>query len=246
MATASRRPLTSILENVLVRAVLEQAQEPLAQVREHRSTQSSVRNSFRQLCLASDSVLLELESAGGVRREVVRLYRELRQRIGDGWYDAEDMAEAAAEAVSANTAPALRELGQIVFYLPYDLTPNQVSLIRELARRVSWAVLLGTTGDIEADAPLIQLADRLQPLMRESQGVDADNTHHSSECRKLPLLQGEATLHVAPDAHTELRRVIREIMADAESGTPLPPMAVLYRMDPPHGPWCAMNSTWPV
>ena len=235
LARANRRPITSVLENVLARAVLEQAEEPLAQVRGHRSTQSSVRDSFRRLRLAPEPVLRELETPGGVRREVVRLYRDFRGRIGDGWYDAEDIAGAATDAVKANAAPALRELGHIVFYLPYDPTPNQVSLIQELARRVSCAVLLGATGDIEADASLTELADRLRPLLGEPQEVDAGNPHHSSECRNLPLLPGEARLHVAPDAHTELRQVIREIMAGAEAGTPLHRMAVLYGMDLPYG-----------
>ena len=242
MVEADRRPLIPVLENVLVRAVLEPAGEPLAQVREHRSTQSSVRDSFRQLRLVSDAVLQELEKSGGARREVVRLYRDFRKRTGNGWYDAEDMTRAAANAVDAGAAPALRDIGMIVFYLPHDLTPGQVELARALAANVSCAVLLGTTGDEEADAPVNQLADRLQPLLGTSQGADGDNPHHSLESSRHsresgnpPLLPGEARLHVAPDAHTELRRVIREIMANAEAGIPLHRMAVLYRMDQPYG-----------
>ena len=235
MATAKRRPLTSILENVLIRAILEQAQGPLAQVREHRSTQSSVRDSFRQLRLASDSVLLELESAGGVRREVIRLYREFRQRIGDGWYDAEDMAEAAAEAVRTNAAPALRELGQLVFYLPHDLSRSEVTLIRTLARRVPCAVLLGATGDTNADAQVSDLTADLEPFLGEPQEADSENFRPSPENANQVLFPGVTSLQVAPDAHTELRGVIREIIASARAGTPLPRMAVLYGMDPPYG-----------
>ncbi len=235
MVNADRRPLTPVLENVLVRAVLEQAGEPLAQVREHRSTQASVRDSFRQLRQAPDTVLRELEKAGGARWEVVRLYRDFRKRAGDGWYDAEDLAETAAEAVNASAAPALRDLGLMLFYLPHDLTPGQVNLIRALARRAPCAVLLGATGDAEADAPVNQLAATLQPLLGEPQRADGDGSHHSRESGNLPLLPGEAALHVAPDAHEELRRVIRRIMASAESGIPLHRMAVLYRTDPPYG-----------
>ena len=235
MARADRRPLTLVLENVLVRAVLEQAGEPLAQVREHRSTQSSVRDSFRQLRQVSESVLRELETSGGARREVVRLCRDFRQRIGDGWYDAEDMDQTAADAVNAGSARALRDLGLIIFYLPHDLTPSQVNLIRALAHRASCAILLGTTGDDEADAPVNQLAATLQSILGEPHRVDGDNSRHSRETENLPLLPGEASLHVAPDAHEELRRVIRGIVASAESGIPLHRMAVLYRMAPPYG-----------
>ena len=228
MAAAGRRPLTPIFENVLVRAVLEQADGPLAQVREHRSTQSSLRESFRRLRQVPDTVLRELEQLGGVRREVVHLYRDFRKRIGDGWYDTEDMAQSAASAVDSGTAHALSDLGLMLFYLPHELTPGQVNLIRALARRAPCAVLLGATGDSEADAPVNQLAATLQPLLGEPQ--------NAGNCSpEAALLPGEARLHVAPDAHEELRRVIRGIAASAESGVPLHRMAVLYRMDPPYG-----------
>ena len=228
MANSGRRPLTPVFENVLVRAVLEQAGEPLAQVREHRSTQSSLRKSFRRLRQVPGAVLRELEQSGGARHEVVRLYRDFRKRIGDGWYDAEDMAESAAGAVESGVAHALSDLGLMIFYLPHDLTPGQVNLIRALVRRAPCAVLLGTTGDSEADAPVNQLAATLQPLLGEPQGT-------ASYSPEAPLLPGEARLHVAPDAHEELRRVIRGIAESAESGIPLHRMAVLYRMDPPYG-----------
>ena len=123
MARAGRRPLTPVLENVLVRASLEQAEEPLAQVREHSSTQASVRDSFRQLRRVSDGVRSKLEKSGGVRREVVRLYRDFRQRTATGWYDGKDLANMAADAVRDGAAPALPDLGVIVFFLPYELTP---------------------------------------------------------------------------------------------------------------------------
>ena len=245
MARAGRRPLTPVLEAVAVRGALQSAQEPLAQVKEHRSTQASVRQSFRQLRQVSGAVLWELEKpvlnpaegSGGARRELVRLYRDFRQRTDEGWYDYEDLAEAAAEAVAAAAAPALRDLGLIVLYLPYYLTPGEVNLIRALARRGRCAVLLGVTGDDEADAPVNQLAAMLQPFLPES-GLSRCNDRRDISCLSLNPVNPDSdntNLHVAPDAHEELRRVIRQIMANAESGMPLHRMAVLYRMDPPYG-----------
>ena len=61
MARAGRRPLTPVLEAVAVRGALQSAREPLAQVKEHRSTQASLRESFRQLRQVSGAVLRELE-----------------------------------------------------------------------------------------------------------------------------------------------------------------------------------------
>ena len=236
MAQAGRRPLTPVLEAVAVRGALQSAQEPLAQVKEHRSTQGSVRQSFRQLRQVSGAVLRELEKpvlnpadgSGSARREIVRLYRQFRHRTDDGWYDYEDLVEAAAEAVAAAAAPALRDLGLIIFYLPRNLTPGQINLILALAVKARCAALLGTTGDNDADGPVDQLAAMLQPVLGEAQSAGGGGS-------TMPLLPGEASLHVAPDAHEELRRVIRRIMANAESGMPLHRMAVLYRMDQPYG-----------
>lgn len=236
MAQTGRRPLTPVLEAVAVRGALQSAQEPLAQVKEHRSTQGSVRQSFRQLRQVSGAVLRELEKpalnpsegSGGALRELVRLYRQFRHRTDGGWYDYEDLVEVAAEAVAADAAPALRDLGLIVLYLPYNLTPGQINLILALAVKARCAALLGSTGDNDADGPVNQLAAMLQPVLGEAQSAGGGGS-------TMPLLPGEASLHVAPDAHEELRRVIRQVMVNAESGMPLHRMAVLYRMDQPYG-----------
>ena len=238
MARAGRRPLTPVLEAVAVRGALQSAQEPLAQVKEHRSTQASLRQSFRQLRQVSGAVLRELEKpvlnpadgSGSARRELVRLYREFRRRT-DGprlvrrrGYGGNGRLRPLTPAA----APALRDLGLIIFYLPRNLTPGQINVILALAVKARCAALLGTTGDDDADGPVHQLAAMLQPALGEAQSAGGGGS-------TMPLLPGEASLHVAPDAHEELRRVIRRIMANAESGMPLHRMAVLYRMDAPYG-----------
>ncbi len=229
MAKAGKRPLMPVIEQVSVRAALDQAGEPLAQVKEHRATQSSLRHCFQQLRQVSEEVLQKLEESGSAQREVVRLYREFRANTADGWYDAEDMARVAAEAVNAGDTSALRDRGLIVFYLPYGLTPGQKELVRALAANASCVVLLGLTGDqeAEADGPIYQLNEELQSVFGQCQRLDDKPSESPSS---LP----ETALHVAPDAHSELRQVIRGIMASAEKGVPLHQMAVLYRMDQPY------------
>ena len=228
MARDNRRPLTPVLENVLIREILENAQGPLAAVSEHRATHASVRASFRELRRVSESVRQGLEKSGGVRSEVVRLYRSFRQRTDKGWYDPEDLANAAADAVREGRAPALADLGLVVFYLPQKLSPGETRLLEVLSRQSSCAVILGTTGDELADGPVQQLSESLRPLFGEPQRAFLNIDQE-------PLLTGDAKIHIATDAHEELRQVIREIMANAEAGMPLHRMAVLYRMDPPYG-----------
>ena len=229
LAGEGRRPLTAVLESMSLRQVMAQTTGPLAPVREHPTTHTSVRASFRELRRTDEDVLTALEGQGEVRGEVARLYRDFRRNTVSDWYDVEDLAEAAAEAVRRGTASGLADLGLIVFYLPRNTTPAETKLIEALARQNRCAVLLGTTGDAEADAPTQVLSGALRPLLGEHQTVGDGGP-------SLPLLAGEARLHIAPNAHEELRWVIRRIAQEAgEQGTPFHRMAILYRMDNPYG-----------
>ena len=187
-----------------------------------------MRASFRELRQVGEKVLNSLAARGDVRADVVRLYREFRRKTGSEWYDSEDLAEAAASAVHCDDVPGLEDLGSIAFYLPRDVSPAETKLMDALAQRQRCSVLLGTTGDAEADRPVCALARALIPLL--GQPETAGQNHD-----KLPLLPNEARLHVSPSAHQELRWVIRRIVRETgERGTPFHRMVVLYRMDNPY------------
>ncbi len=228
LAKEGRRPLTATLEGVSIRAALSEATGPLAPVRGHSSTQSSLLTSFRELRKASPDVLQGIEGQDGVRAEVVRLYQSFRQNISSDWYDVEDLAEAATEAVHPGDTPALDDLGLIIFYLPRDISPAETKLIEALVQRSLCAVLLGTTGDEDADEPALALAKTLEPAFCVPGALVED-----SQDTTLP--PGEATLHIAPSSHEELRWVIRQIVQEAEArGTPFHRMAILYRAENPY------------
>ena len=229
LARQGRKPLTTVMESVSLRAALPQATGALAPVHEHPSTHASVRASFRELRTADEGVLAGLEIQGGVRGEVVGLYRAFRESLADGWHDVEDLAEAAAGAVRREETPGLDDLGLIVFYLPRNVSPAATSLMEALAQQQRCAVLLGTTGDSEADEPTENLSQKLQPLLGEAQKASEESAEPSQ-------IRGEATLHIAPNAHEELRWVIRQIVQEAgERKTPFHRMAILYRADNPYG-----------
>ena len=228
LGQSGRRPLSAILEGVWLRAVMAKTTGPLAPVSDHAATQSSVRASFGELRRVSEDVLSALDGQGGVRSDLVRLYRDFRRSTGVDWYDAEDLAEAAAEAVCRGEVPALADLGSILFYLPRNISPAGTKLMTALAQQQRCSVLLGTTGDDEADSPIRSLAEAFIPILGEPGEASPDTT-------PLPLLPSEARLHVGPTAHEELRWVIRRIVEEAgDRGTPFHRMALLYRMDNPY------------
>ena len=159
---------------------------------------------------------------------MARLYDRFRRLSAGGWYDAEDLAEAAAAMVDAGAAPGFDDLGLIVFYLPHGLSPGEVRLMESLAGRRRCAVILGITGDAVADESTLDLAARLH-------GKTASPIAPTAAESDTPLRAGSARLHVAPTAHDELRRVIRHIMREVnESDTPLHRMAILYRTADPY------------
>ncbi len=223
-----RKPLTTVLENLAVRRVLADTDGPLQGVREHPSTQSSVRAALRQLRNTDETIRSALAARGGIVGEMARLHESFRELAGHEWYDAEDLAEAAAATVSAGAAPGLPDLGLIVFHLPHGLSPGQTRLMETLAERHRCAALLGTTGDDDANESTRDLAARLSrtmpPPARATTGAE-----------EIPLLAGSAQLHVAPTAHDELRWVIRQIIREInENRTPLHRMAILFRMADPY------------
>ena len=223
-----RKPLTAVLENLVVRQALAQTDGLLQSVSGHPSTQSSVRAAFRQLRHADETMRSALAAGGGIAGEMARLYDGFRRLTADQWYDSEALAEAAATTVSAGVSPALGDLGLIVFYLPRGLSPGETALLEALAQHHRLAIILGTTGDEAADESARRLAARLH----RSMGIPAGARTSDQDA---PVLPGPARLHVAPTAHDEMRWIIRQIIRELnENGTPLHRMAILYRTVDPY------------
>ena len=222
----SPRPLTRVLEAVAVRKVLGSGPDQLQAVRSHPATQARVRSSFRRLRLAEENVLSELERRGGLPAGMVGMYRTFRADTENRFYDSHDLSEVAANAVRSDHAPALDDLGVIIFYLPGRIETPELGLIQALAEKGRCTFLLGSTGDETADRSVDDLQSSLSLTLGPPVQVD-----HS----QVALLPGKASIHVAPTAREEVRRVLRGIMQEArENNTPFHRMAVLYRTREPY------------
>ena len=132
LAARGRTPLTSIVESAAIRAVSESASGPLGELRFHPSTHQSLKGTFRELRHASDSALERLSAQSGLQAEVVNLYRRFRERTRT-FYDSEDLAQAAADAIRRGEATGLTDLGQILFYQVRDVTQEQADMIEALS-----------------------------------------------------------------------------------------------------------------
>ena len=222
LAGDGRRPLTPLLESATVRSVAAEAQAPLEAVQQHPALHNTLRSTFRELRHASEEGLSGLMDQGGLRAEVVRLYRLFRERIDPHYYDREALAEAAAQAVREGEARGLKDLGPVVFFLVSDLTPGEQALVEALADHWSCAVVLGLAGDEVADGAVRALAARLTPGLGPPQE------------RPEPQVPSVDRLVITPDPQQEVRWILRHLMKAAQDGMPLHRAAILYRQPTPY------------
>ena len=223
---SSPDPLTEVIRAVSIRQVLQRNSTSLSPVSNHPATRSRILSCFRELRSADEGVLNALEKQDGIPADVVRLYRAFRRRTSLRWYDEEDLALAAVDALRSEGSPALSDLGLIIFYLPRKLSPSEALLIRTLLEQGKCTVVLGQHQDDDNDEQVGSLVRTL-------------TTSNSSPGIVIPSdpLFGitETHVYVAPTAREEIRHVIRGIMAEAKRNrTPFRRMAVLYRTREPY------------
>ena len=214
------RPLTPWIRAEAVRTALaahvrETPASSFARVSTHLATGESLETTFRDLREASPTTLGRLTSASQRAAEVIAIFRRYQLLVADRYYDDTDLAHAAA-AIVRTGSPALRDFGQIVIYLPRDLSTAETALALALGEAGLVTVILGATGDADADANLGAMHARLA-------GGDVEQFAHSTRPRA-------SATHIVtvPDADEEVRSSIRMAMARAASGTPLHRMAFLY------------------
>jgi RecB family exonuclease len=229
LAALKKKPITATLQSISLRQALSESTGLLQPVRQHARTRDSVRDAFRELRRLEETDLEDLASQGGITAEVVSLFRKHRQAISGAWFDSEDLSASAAEAVREGHAAALDDLGHVIFFLPRLLSSGETGLVLALASDKRCSVILGITGDDQADRLIRGLQTQLETVMGE--GLPVDDSGSSD-----PPPMNRVHLHVAPSTHEEMRRVVRQIVAEAGcNGTPFHRMAVLYRMENPYG-----------
>ncbi|MEX2159219.1 MAG: PD-(D/E)XK nuclease family protein [Dehalococcoidia bacterium] len=220
LAARDLRPLTASVRAEAVRAALAEDPGIFRDVAEHTATERSLDATFRELRQAGDQALDALAQRSDRASHVVRLYRGFRART-TAYYDEEDLAYAAAEAVR-NATPALRDVGHVVLYLPRRLTPGLRALGDALAATHGLTAIVGLTGDAEADAPARKIATQLERVLGAAD---------EEECPPPPI--GTEIVAVS-DAEEEVRTALRLVMEGLAAGTPLHRMAVLYPSTQPY------------
>ena len=192
---------------------------PLADVAGHAKTQQSAAQAFRLLDRL-EGRLDEVASSDDLRRHLVAWYRGYQGLLGD-YYGEEEMTRLAAGTVRGGGAVGtLRDIGAVVFYLVHDFSPAEAALAEALGEAGSSAIVLGIAGEERVDERTRRTAGLFDAAPEEGSGAPGPPTVDH--------------LLSAPDAHEEVRQVIRRVVRLAGEGTPFHRIAVLYRQAEPY------------
>jgi len=227
LAGQGKAPQSSIMELAAIQHLAGKmyGQGPLGGVAKHPRLHSSIRGTFRDLSNLSEVGLTNLEAMDPLREQIVRWYRLFRDLLGR-YYNREELSKAAAVAVKeGKTASTLRDLGFIVFYLVSDFSPGEIDLVTALSEVKQCAMILGLTGESDADTKARSTASWLHQTLYQAESTEEPK-------------RGSYSIHhilIAPDAQEEIRWVVRHIIREAEEGLPFHRTAVLYRQSDPYG-----------
>ncbi len=219
LAEPDRVPLTPEARFEATRVALTEDPGVFGPVASHPSTVRALTSAFADLRVADDEALARLAGQSPRAATVVSCYQRFRA-LTAGTYDDEDQLQVAAALVARSGVPA--DLGALILYCPEQLTPGGHALVAGFASRSFTAAVLGLTGDPEADAE----TRRLGAVLSDHLGAPLDS---GPEAPRL----GDAAIS-APDPESEVREVVRALVARADAGQSLHDVAVVWRVAEPH------------
>ena len=216
------KPLTWLLERQAVRAVAEESVRLYGfDSQGGRLMRNSLAAAFRRM---QEPAPAEYPGDGGAMNTLAE--RLLKDFLGlvhrRGYYTAAEVSEMAAEALCDNITHHAGCPGSSTT-CPGDCRPGDLQLAKALLDRSRCDVILGLTGDQEADEPVHDLLGRLT-----EQDVPAPAT--ASSLQRLAE-GGVLSVLAAPDPEEEVRTLVRSIIAD---DLPFHRTAIIYRQDNPY------------
>jgi ATP-dependent helicase/nuclease subunit B len=209
---AGRRDLTNPVLGAAVRQALRDEPGRFAEVADHQATEAALASMYAELSHLSVEGLAAVATGPGMAPEAVRLHRSIDARL-EPFTGEDEIARTAARR--PDLARVLAPWGALVWHLPQAVTPAQADLLRSVLGAAPASVVVGLTGETAVDAPVLATIRRC--------GVDLDD----GAAGRIDRAVGSRIVSVT-DADDEVRAVVREVVALAESGVPLDRMAVFY------------------
>lgn len=215
----SESPLTNPVLGAAVRRALATNPGIYRDVREHHSTEVALAALFAELSNVDEPGLEAIETggeAGGKR--AVDFYRSIKSHLG-GFHTEKQLASAAADR--PDLVDLVADLGHVIWFLPAPMTAAMSRLVgRALSDASSASVIVGVSGDEEADKPIWDAcysADVVEPKIKPD----------------LNPATADAIVSVT-DADEEVRSVIRGVLDLLDSGVRADRIGVFYPAPDPY------------
>jgi RecB family exonuclease len=230
LAGQGRRPVSTPVITAAVRSALERDAGMFDAVKAHPATELALGATYRELRDLDAAALDRLSGTGERCADVVRIHRAARRFLADGWYDEEDLIEAAVEGVLTKR-PA--DVGTVVVYLPQRLSRHAALLVRALGEHGPVVVIAGSTGVGRADAEVVTSVSRMQDK-GPAPSLFGDGPPEDPAALAGIVGVDRTMVLTASDADEEVREAVRSVVDAARQGTPLDRIAVLYASPQPY------------
>ena len=212
-----RNPVSTPVVDLAVKRAIHDSPGVFAGVNHHPSTVVALRELYRELRAAGPGALRALAAAPR-GAEPARVTDDVTALLAAEWYDEGDLLVRATARASDDLPTRLR---RVIVYLPQRLRPLEGQLLAALAERGTLEIIVGITGDPDADAGVVALASAFagDPLPTP---VVPDRP------------DGDVTVVSTTDADDEVRIGVRTVVDAARAGTRFDRIAVLFPADQPY------------
>jgi len=183
----------------------------------HPATVQALAAAHRELREVAEGELKAIAGCGEpIAANLVRLHRRVAELLAADWYDTTDLRRAAA-AVLHGEPHRGGEIGEVVLFLPQELSPSATALLRELPA-AGLRVVAGRTGEERVDRGVIEAV----------RGLEAGDGG-------VPVVVPVTATQVvtASDPDDEVRCVVR-LLVDKLAEVPAHRVAVLYGASEPY------------
>ena len=208
-----RKPVSDPVISATVRRVLSVDPGLFAASARHPATEQALVRSYRDLRELSHDQLYSLAQQSERATDVVRIYEEVRAKLKDKWYDGHDLSDLAIEALETGAIfGILQEFGPVIIHLPQRVSRSQGFLVSALAQKTPLAVVIGLTGNPNADTAALESVNRM-----------------GEELGALPEISQPHAQRIisTASADEEVRVAVREVVNATRDGIPLSRIAVL-------------------
>jgi len=221
LSSGARTVASPAIELEAVRSVLaREAPARFAAAVDQPATLRALARTFRDLAGVPDHTLGVLGAQSPRAADVIDVVRRVRAALS-GCAGASELFSAAAAEVWRRGEWAAELCGTVAVHLPGRVGAAEIGLLEALGGCTGVEVVVGLTGDVQADQRARELVSRLSGLADAVVTPDAG----SGSGAQVPL---PTWVRSAPSADAEVLMALRHLMERNARGVPLERMALVH------------------